>query len=117
MALTNGTLPKSESSLTRFSAGTIVRGKIIAKDDIRIDGIVEGEIICEGRVVTGDESKIDTNIDTAQMDINGVFNGEVVAKDKISIGPKGNFSGKISTPKITVENGAVINGQIEMPAS
>ena len=41
------------NSISRISAGTVIKGEILSPNDIRIDGTFEGRIQSKGRVVVG----------------------------------------------------------------
>ena len=77
-------------ALNLLSEGTRIEGDISATNDIRVDGIVKGNIKTSGRVVIGPTAKIEGNIESPGVDLIGtappstrhefeagaVFNGE-----------------------------------------
>ena len=42
------------NSISRISAGTVIKGEILSPCDIRIDGTFEGKLQAKGRVVIGE---------------------------------------------------------------
>ncbi len=107
-------MDNSLNGITILAKGTKVKGNIFAKGDIRIDGNVEGKVECSGKVVLGDQSSTEIDVDTESIDLNGAFKGAINASKQINIGPQGNISGELVTPSLVVEKGAVINSEIKM---
>jgi len=103
------------SSVTILSLGTTVKGNIYAKGDVRVDGKIDGNIECDGKIVAGDTSQLHVDVQTNEMNLNGTFQGDIKAAKQLNIGPKGNITGNFSTPILSVEEGAVLNGNIKMP--
>ena len=54
-----------------FSVNTTIVGNINAASDIRIDGSLQGNIECAGKVIIGEQSRIQGNIIAANAEING----------------------------------------------
>ena len=58
MAKTETTL--NVNSISRISAGTVIKGEILSPCDIRIDGTFEGKLQSKGRVVIGETAEVRT---------------------------------------------------------
>ena len=44
--------------------------------------------------------------------VHGSVTGEIAAKERVEVGPPGSIEGSVSTPKLTVHEGARINGKV-----
>jgi cytoskeletal protein CcmA (bactofilin family) len=97
-----------------LAPGTMVKGNIIAEEDLRIDGKVEGVVECVGRVVIGPQAEIKGDIHCANVDIMGRVIGNLVIKDTLSLKTTANFSGDATTDKLEIEPGAIFNGTCKM---
>ena len=97
-----------------ISAGTFVKGDIIAEEDLRIDGKVEGNIECSGKIIIGSSAKITGNIYCNNIDLMGEVNGNIEAKETVTLKSQVNFSGKIVTKYLDIESGAIFNGSCAM---
>ena len=73
------------NSVSRISAGTVVKGDITSPSDIRIDGTFEGRIQSKGRVVVGESATIRGDVICENMDLWGNLNGNVFVKDTLSL--------------------------------
>ena len=59
------------NSISRISAGTIIKGEILSPYDIRIDGTFEGKVQTKGRVVIGETADIKGDIICENIDLWG----------------------------------------------
>ncbi|MGB1240942.1 MAG: bactofilin family protein [Chitinophagales bacterium] len=117
MAASKGKKTSSESinAVSIFGKDMYIDGSVYSKVDIRVDGIIEGEVECEGRVIMGDESYLEViKLKTDTVTINGKLTGDIFASTGIVIGTKGKVSGNLSTPNLQVDQGALVNGNIKM---
>ena len=72
-------------ALNTIAQDTKIKGNIESDGDIRIDGILEGDLDCKGRVVVGPDSKINGTIRCTSAEIMGFIHGEIVVKDLLSL--------------------------------
>ena len=63
-----------------ITSGSKIIGTIIADGDIRIDGIVEGEMQCAGKVVIGEKGLIKGTVSCQNAEIMGTLDGKIVAR-------------------------------------
>ena len=108
--------PQNSSSIAHnlLAAGTLVKGNIIAEEDFRVDGKVEGQIECAGKLVIGLQAEVIGDIHCQNIDLLGKVNGNIVARDLLSIKSSGAFSGEIIASRLEIEAGSVMNGQVKM---
>ncbi len=97
-----------------IGAGTIIRGELIVEEDIRIDGKIEGNIDCKGKVVIGAHAKIIGNIRCVDADLMGTIQGDMDVEDTLSLRASVVFQGKVITKNLEIEPGATFNGSCEM---
>ena len=103
----NGQYSKIENS-------TALKGNIKSKNDIRIDGNVEGEVVTKGKVILGKESDVVGKILCANADIEGKFDGELTASGTLSLKSGSNVKGKVKIQKLIVESGSMFNANCSM---
>lgn len=105
----------SIETITILTNGTTVKGKISSEGDMRIDGDIKGSIDCAGKVVLGESSKLEVTLASRQMNLNGTLTGDITIAEHLTIGSTGVIEGSVQTHKLSVAQGAVINGDITMP--
>ena len=98
------------NSISRISAGTVIKGEIVSPTDIRIDGTFEGRIQSKGRVVIGESAKISGDILCENVDLWGKVEGNLFVKDTLSLKDGCMVSGNLHIRRLSVELGATFNG-------
>ena len=102
------------NSISRISAGTIIKGEILSPCDIRIDGTFEGKIQSKGRVVVGESAHIKGDIVCDSIDLWGKVEGNVFVKDTLNLKEGCSVTGNLNVRKLSVELGATFNGNCKM---
>ena len=108
-------LPETESNnVNRISAGTEIIGNVKTNSDIRIDGILEGNLITFGKLVIGSTGKIKGEIECKNSDIEGEVNGKLKVKELLSLKRTSKILGDITTDKLSIEPGSIFTGKCIM---
>lgn len=107
---------KSPDSISTFlGPDAEVEGTIKFKGTIRLDGRVKGKIKSEeGSVIVGEKAYVNAEIAVGIAIIMGEVNGTIHASDRIEIYPPGRVSGDIQAPIISMDEGAIFNGNCTM---
>lgn len=100
-----------------IGAGTIINGDVESNGDIRIDGTVKGTIISKAKVVIGQSSVIDGDVEAQNADISGKVNGKLSVSQTLLLKPTSFINGDIIVNKLVVESGAEFNGKCSMLSS
>lgn len=108
MAKTETTL--NVNSISRISAGTVIKGEILSPNDIRIDGTFEGKVQSKGRVVIGETAVIKGDIVCDDVDLWGKVEGNIFVKDTLALKEGCVVNGNLNVRKLSVELGATFNG-------
>jgi cytoskeletal protein CcmA (bactofilin family) len=98
------------NSISRISAGTVIKGEILSPTDIRIDGSFEGRVQSKGRVVVGESAIIKGDIVCENIDLWGKVEGNLFVKDTLSLKDGCVVSGNLHVRRLSVELGATFNG-------
>lgn len=94
--------------------GTTIKGDINCVGDIRIDGVLKGKLISEGKVVVGTTGSIEGEINCKNADISGTINAQLVVKELLLLKSTANIVGDIKTNKLSIEPGANFTGSCNM---
>lgn len=95
---------------------TTITGDIQSSGDFRIDGILNGNITLNGRLVIGPNGKIEGNVICQNADISGEIKGKVQVAEMLALKATAKILGDIVTGKISIEPGAVFTGTCNMGA-
>ena len=108
----------SDPGLTnQLKKGTVITGDLSSKSDARIDGIINGNVTIEGRVVIGETGEINGDIKCNILEVAGKITGNLDIKERLTLKLSANFTGNMKTKKLIIEPGAIFNGSCKMGAS
>lgn len=79
---------------------------------IRVDGVLRGDLKARGRVVIGENAKIDSDIVGSTVIIGGIVKGNVYASESVTVLSTGLVLGDIVTRRIQADLGTLIHGRI-----
>jgi cytoskeletal protein CcmA (bactofilin family) len=113
----NNTVEEAQMSgnVNRICDGTEIKGSVKSSADFRIDGRIEGNVQCEGKIIVGEKGYIKGEIVSKNMEISGKVDGTVSTEGLLSLKSTAVFEGEITTGKLIIEVGAVFNGNCHMP--
>ncbi len=95
-----------------LGTGTSYDGKLDFKGSVRIDGAFTGEITSEGALIVGKDAFVQGTMRVGQLILSGRFQGEVEASKKVVLHKTALLEGVLRSPKLVVEEGAKIEGQV-----
>ena len=92
-----------------------IKGEIAASDPVYVYGIVEGSITApEHRVTVGKEGRVKADITAREVVIMGEVCGDLEGGERVEIRSDGSLEGNLATRRIYIEEGAVLNGVIDV---
>ncbi|MGA8026170.1 MAG: polymer-forming cytoskeletal protein [Bryobacteraceae bacterium] len=92
-----------------------VKGQIFAREDLTIDGEIEGTVEChEHRLTIGPNARVQASLKAREIIIHGSIQGNVDASEKIDIKKEAKLVGDIKTSRIVIEDGAYFKGSIDI---
>ncbi|MGB8011911.1 MAG: polymer-forming cytoskeletal protein [Terriglobales bacterium] len=95
----------------------VIKGEVSGAESLYIDGRVEGTLSVPGqRVTIGRHGHVVANINAAEVVIMGKVQGNVECTDRLDIRNEGVLSGDVITHRISIEEGAILTGGIEVRA-
>ncbi len=108
----------SKDEINAFlGAGTAYQGKLHFQGSVRIDGVFHGEVTSDGTLVVGQEADVQGQINVGQLVLSGRMTGDIHAREKVVLHKTANLQGKLFTPVLVVDEGAVVEGTITMHGS
>jgi cytoskeletal protein CcmA (bactofilin family) len=98
-----------------ITSSLVIKGEIRGREDLYIDGEVQGTIhLSDGRVTVGPHGKISADVDAREVIVRGKVKGGVRGRDRVEIGRTGEIRGDIVTIRIAIEEGAQIHSKVEI---
>lgn len=106
--------PSSASSHNVLASGTTLKGDITAEEDFRIDGTIEGQIVCKGKIIAGINSSIKGDVECANLELLGTIVGNISCSNNVILRASSSLSGEIKTQTLEIEPGAKFVGSCAM---
>lgn len=92
-----------------------VVGQIFTKEDLYVDGDVEGTIeSLENKVTVGPNGRVQASIRAREVILLGQVQGNVETSDKVDIRKDAKLVGDIVAARISIEDGALFKGSIDI---
>ena len=114
MAKTSTSTSSSINSINSLSKGTTIEGTIKAENDIRIDGKLNGNLDCKGKLIVGPSGILDGVITCTNAVIEGTVKGNLTVKEQLHVRESAKINGEIITDKLIVQAGAIFNVKCQM---
>lgn len=109
---TTGSPPESVISI--IGPGMTVVGDCETEGTVRVEGTVQGSIKAGKAVVIGKQGKVTGDIVTQDAVISGYLSGTLVAESRLELQATCHVDGEIRTRRMQLEEGAVLNGTVQM---
>ncbi len=94
----------------------LLQGRLEIQGDLKVAGNVEGELKVSGDVTVDSGATIQASIEGANISVRGQVTGNVTARRRLTLGGSGRLNGDVRVGRLTVEDGATLNGNVTMAA-
>jgi len=95
-----------------------IKGEISGSESLYIDGRIEGTInIPDHRVTVGRNVGLTADVHAREVVIMGKVHGNVICSDRLDIRSEGSVTGDVVVQRISVEDGAILKGSVQVQAS
>ena len=92
-----------------------IKGELIGKEDITVDGSVEGKIILKGHnLVIGPNARVKAAVFAKSVFIVGRVEGNITAEALVEVTESGMVRGDIRAPRVVLADGARFFGSVDM---
>jgi cytoskeletal protein CcmA (bactofilin family) len=106
------TSPVGQATIGR---SLVIKGEVSGSESLFIDGRVEGSInFPDNRVTVGRNGTVAAHINAKEVVIMGKVQGNVSCEDRLDIRSEGVLTGDVVTHRISVEEGAILKGGVEV---
>jgi cytoskeletal protein CcmA (bactofilin family) len=106
------TAPTEQATIGR---SLVIKGEISGAESLYVDGKIEGTInLTDNRVTIGRNGVVAANISAREVVIMGKVTGNIQCSDRLDIRSEGSLAGDVTTMRISVEDGAVLKGSVQV---
>jgi cytoskeletal protein CcmA (bactofilin family) len=97
-----------------ISGSIVVRGDVVADEDLVIDGQIHGTIkLGDHSLTIGPGAIVTANLVAKTVTISGTVKGDVIGNAKVEMKSTAKVEGDIRAPKFVIEDGATLSGKVD----
>jgi len=91
-------------------------GTLAFKDpvNLQINGRFEGTLDTKGHLLIGEKAQVKATIHGESITIEGLVTGTITATTRVECRSTARVTGKVSTPRLVMQEGAMLHGTLEM---
>jgi len=105
--------PRSGNAV--LGKSVVIKGQILSREDLTIDGEVEGTVeMQEHRLTIGVNGKVRASVKAREVIVLGTLHGNVETSERIDIRKEAKLIGDIKTARIVIEDGAYFKGNVDI---
>jgi cytoskeletal protein CcmA (bactofilin family) len=105
-------------SMAAIGKSIIFKGELTGDEDLEIEGQVEGNVrLTNNQLTIGANGRLTAQVVAKSIIVIGRVKGNLTATERIEIQATGIVEGDVKAPRLNVQEGAVLNGGIDMSAS
>jgi len=94
----------------------LIKGEVSGSEPLYIEGRVEGSIMLPGsQVCIGRDGAAAANVEAAEVVVRGKLLGKLKASGRLELHNGSSVVGEMAAPRISIEDGAQLQGTIDMP--
>ena len=106
--------PTERRTVAWIGKGVRIEGKVISKEDLVIDGQVDGSIeVSDHHLSIGPDGTVSANLSARRITISGAVTGNVKAGERVDLHATGSVTGDIDAPRCVIADGAFIAGRVD----
>lgn len=98
----------------RIVEGAVFEGSIQSPVDIRVDGIIKGNVRIQGKLVVGPTGSVEGEVVAAEASIAGKVRGSLEVKGLTTLAQTAQVQAELYTGQISIEAGAQFSGNCHM---
>jgi cytoskeletal protein CcmA (bactofilin family) len=113
-AIPAATTQNGGTNVVSLGPRDILQGRLEIQGELRVAGQVEGDLKASGDVTVESGATIQAAIEGANVSVRGQVTGNVTARKRLTLGGSGRLNGDVRVARLTVEDGATLNGNVTM---
>jgi len=112
------TIPEGEKRMATIGQSIVFKGELTGDEDLEIEGQVDGIVqLANHQLTIGAGGRLKAEVNAKSIIVIGQVTGNLTATERIEIQATGVVTGDIKAPRLNVQEGAVLNGNIDMSSS
>ncbi len=97
-----------------LAVGTSLTGTVETASDFRLNGYINGDIVCKGKIIIGPKGSVKGNIKTENAEIFGTVDGTIQSQERLVLKSTAVVKGDVTIRTLEIEPGAKLDGSCSM---
>ena len=107
--------PNGGQVMANIGKSISIKGDLTGNEDLVVEGKVEGKIaLPDNELTVGNNGNVSADVHAKSVVVIGKLRGNVSATEKIEVQASGSVDGDVRAPRLIIQEGAVLNGAVEM---
>ena len=109
---------EGDKHMATIGQSIIFKGELSGDEDLEIEGQVDGTVdLTNHQLTVGANGRLTAQVTAKSIIVIGQVIGDLTATERIEIQATGVVEGNLRAPRLNVQEGAVLNGSIDMTAT
>jgi len=100
-----------------LSSGVSIDGDLSFRDELLIDGKVNGKINATGALIVGKNARVRGEVRVKSVTVQGTIEGNVFASERCVLEPGATLRGDIESPRLALDENASFLGRAKITAN
>jgi cytoskeletal protein CcmA (bactofilin family) len=112
---TTPTRASAGGDMANIGKSITIKGDLSGNEDLVVEGNVEGRIeLPNNQLTIGSNGNVKADLSAKSVVVIGKVAGNVTGVERVQIEGTGSVQGDVRTPRLVVQEGAILNGSVEM---
>jgi len=114
-AAAGGRYDRGGNGMANIGKSITISGDLTGEEDLVIEGKVEGKVsLPNSQLTIGANGSVKAEVQAKSVVVVGRVSGDIRGTERVEIQATGHVDGDVTAPKLSVAEGAVLNGSIQM---
>ena len=101
--------------VTHIGKSIVIKGEVSGSENVYLDGELEGSVgLLDGSLTVGPDGRIRADLQARNIVIRGRVDGNLYGLERVELKKSAVFVGDIYTPRIAIEDGAFLEGNVRI---
>jgi cytoskeletal protein CcmA (bactofilin family) len=113
--LTPQSVESFRPDVTHIGKSIVIKGEVSGSESVYLNGELEGSVeLLDGSLTVGPDGRVRANLQARNIVVQGRVDGNLYGIERVELTKSAILVGDIYTPRITIEDGASLEGNVQI---